>query len=267
MKCNIENREELIVKYLLNELTEDESLKFEEHYFSCEECFNQLKATEEVLHFIKNERFSVAHESEKTNYLDKIFGEFSKPFKWGIAFASIMILFFIAYTLLDKSLEKQKDKVITKDENDSLKNLFQDKSPVEFSDNTRPEKSQEKLIAELSVEAFNVNPYYEELIKENVRSSDKVLDKVISPLVGDTISTSQIFFRFKLNEGKQLILTLFDNKENKKLSGELDPNMFPDYEYKLNTNNLKPGLYYWRIEDDNEIYFVGKFYFVKKNLN
>lgn len=267
MKCNLENREELISKYLLNELSDDECLKFEEHYFVCEECFKKLKVAEEAVHFIKNNRLSVAHDSEKSNFLDKIFGEFTKPIKWGIALASVVILFFIAYTIFNKSPEIQKDEVITKDESDSLKNLFQDKSPAEITEKTNSEKNQKNLIAELSVDAFNINPYYEELIKENVRSADKVLDKVISPLIGDTISASQIFFRFKLNEGKQLILTLFDNKENKKLSRELDPDMSSYYEYKLNTSTLKPGLYYWRIEDENEIYFVGKFYFMKKNRN
>lgn len=264
MKCNLENREELIGKYLLNELSEDECLKFEEHYFSCEECFNQLKAAEEAVHFIRNKRFSVAHESEKTNFLDKIFGEFTKPIKWGIAFASMVILFFIAYTTFNKSPEIHKDEVITKDESDSSKNHIQDKSPVEITDNIISEKKQKNLIVELTDEEFKVNPYYEELIKENLRSTVQVLEKVISPLPGDTISASQIPFRFKVNEDKPIILTLLNNKEEKIFSGELAQNMFPEYDYKLNTGSLKPGLYYWRIEDDNDVYFVGKFYFIRK---
>ncbi|MEP0861673.1 MAG: zf-HC2 domain-containing protein [Ignavibacterium sp.] len=264
MKCNLENRKELIGKYLLNELSEDECLKFEEHYFSCEECFNQLKVAEEAVHFIKNNRFSVTHESEKTNFLDKIFGEFTKPIKWGIALASMVILFFIAYTIFNKSPEIQKDEVITKDESDSLKNRIQDKSPVEITDNINSEKNQNNLIAELTGEEFKINPYYEELIKENVRSTAQMLEKVISPLPGDTISASQILFRFKVNEDKPIILTLLNNKEEKKFSGELDQNMFPEYDYKLNTGSLKPGLYYWRIEDENDVYFVGKFHLVKR---
>lgn len=263
MKCNLENREELIGKYLLNELPEDECLKFEVHYFSCQECFNQLKTAEEAVNFIKNNRFSEVQKSEKKNLLDKIFDEFTKPIKWGIAFASIVILFLIAYTIFNKSPEIQKNEVITKDERDSSKNPFEDKLPVEINDNVKSETRQENLIAELSGEEFNANPYYEELIKENVRSSTQVLDKVISPLIGDTISTSQILFKFKLNENRPVILTLLDNNEEKKFSKELDPNMFPVYEYELSTNALKPGLYYWRIEDDNEVYFVGKFYYVK----
>ncbi len=264
MKCNLDNRDELIGKYLLNELSEDECLMFEEHYFTCEECFNQLKVAEETVHFIRNYRYSVAHESEKTNLLDKIFGEFTKPIKWGIAFASMVILFFIAYTIFNKSPEIQKDQVITRDESDSLKNHIRDKSPVEITDNVNSEKNQKNLIAELTGEEFKVNPYYEELIKENLRSTAQVLEKVISPLPGDTILSSQILFKFKLNEDKPVILTLLNNKEEKKFSGELDQKMFPEYDYKLNTESLKPGLYYWRIEDDNYVYFVGKFYFVKR---
>lgn len=55
MKCDLINRESLISKYLMNELSEDENLKFEEHYFKCEECFNELKAAEETLNLIKDE--------------------------------------------------------------------------------------------------------------------------------------------------------------------------------------------------------------------
>lgn len=263
MKCHLENREELIGKYLLNELSDEESLKFEEHYFQCKECFNELRAAEDAIRFIKSNKFSEANESVKQNFLDKIFGKFFEPVKWGIAFASIIILIVVAYTIFNESPEIQKNKLITKDESDSLKNSIHEESPSEIIDKTRPQKENNNLIAQLSGAEFNVNPYYEELITENIRAYSGVLDKVISPAIGDTISDSHIFFKFRLSVDQPVSITLLDNKEEKIFSDEVDNHQFPDIEYKVNTAPLKPALYYWRIEDENEVLYISKFYFVK----
>jgi len=40
--------------YLLNRLGEKEKMRFEEHFFNCRTCFEDLKAREEVLRVIKN---------------------------------------------------------------------------------------------------------------------------------------------------------------------------------------------------------------------
>ncbi|MBN2198304.1 MAG: zf-HC2 domain-containing protein, partial [Candidatus Aminicenantes bacterium] len=39
----------LIDDYLLNRLGEDEKNRFEEHFFNCRFCFEELKAREEVV--------------------------------------------------------------------------------------------------------------------------------------------------------------------------------------------------------------------------
>jgi len=55
MECKINNRTELIEKYLSGELSEQEKESFEEHYFECDECFQELVFQQETIDLIKTE--------------------------------------------------------------------------------------------------------------------------------------------------------------------------------------------------------------------
>lgn len=55
MKCDIENRSQLIAAYLTGELAEGEMNEFEQHYFQCEDCFRELKIGQEAVTLIENE--------------------------------------------------------------------------------------------------------------------------------------------------------------------------------------------------------------------
>ncbi len=262
MKCNLKNKEELISKYLLNELSDEESLRFEEHYFSCEECFKQLKAAEEAFALIKLEGKSLKESVERKSLFDKIFGGSSNSFKWAVGFASIIILLFIGYALLNTGPENVKDEMAIIDQKDSLKNLVNEELKKDESVIEGKEK-QNNLIAELSGPSFKANPYYEEWINENVRSLNNIVEKVLSPALGDTIKTPAILFNFRLKENIPVRLIVLDNSENEIESVQLIQTDNLHYKLKLKTSTLKSGLYYWKIEDEREVLFVSKFYFVK----
>ena len=55
MSCNIKNRENLITRYLNQELSDEEMLAFETHYFDCKTCYADLKLLEQGLRVIKAE--------------------------------------------------------------------------------------------------------------------------------------------------------------------------------------------------------------------
>jgi len=55
MKCNYENRDEVIAKYLNRELSEQEVVEFQEHFFNCDICFQELKFKRDALELIKAE--------------------------------------------------------------------------------------------------------------------------------------------------------------------------------------------------------------------
>lgn len=260
MNCNLKNREELISKYLLNELSEDECLKFEEHYFVCEECFNELKAAEEALALIKIEGKSFKKSSFKQSIIDKIFGSSSTSLKWAFGFASLIILLIIGYAIFRIAPEKNTEEFTLNTEKDSLQNITEE----EIVDSLNLVKEKQNLIAELSGPSFKSNSYYEEWMNENIRSLNNIVEKVLSPEIGDTITDKNIVFNFVLKDKMPVRLIVLDNSENQIESVQLNQSENPEYDFKLNTSSLKSGLYYWKIEDESEVLHIGKFYFVRR---
>lgn len=260
MKCELKNRERLISKYLLNELSDDESLKFEEHYFRCEECFKELKTAEDAFNLISDEGRAAfqSSESNSSNSIFMFFKTLSNPVRIGFAFALVVLVFVLYFALKNDSTSlSEEQKIFTDKESTQKKEV--DTSIVQPKKQASPESN---LIAELSGPRFNPNPYYEEWISENVRSSSDIVETVLSPAINDTIISSQVLFKFRLNELKPAQLIILDNNENEVKSVQLkNENLV--YNFRLNISELRAGLYYWKIEDENEVLFVSKFYFVK----
>ena len=95
MECNLKNRSELIADYLMGNLSEDKAKAFEEHYFQCEICFNELKAAEDAIKLIKQEGPEILETSSGIDSKSKS----SKNYK-----SFLSKLFFPAYRLKDGEL-------------------------------------------------------------------------------------------------------------------------------------------------------------------
>lgn len=262
MKCNLENREDLINKYLMNELSDEESLHFEEHYFTCKDCFEELKALEQSLALVSKEG-KTAFDSEIQKSKRNIFSlipTFSTPLKIGFAFASLILLF-VLYSALFNTQNKQKDdQQIISQQKDKIENKI-DSSETK-SDN--PISKKKNLIAELSGPDFNPSPYYEEWINENVRSGNILIEKVISPKNNDKYLNQSALFKWRMTENVPVNLVIMDNDEDVIFSTKVTSHSFPEFSLSVKQNEFKKsGLYYWRIEDDNEVLYLGKFYFVR----
>jgi hypothetical protein len=264
MKCDLENREDLISKYLMNELSDEECLHFEEHYFTCEVCFNELKAAEHALNLVakEGENAFVVKKQNKTKRIFSFIPQFSTTVKYGIAFAVLALLFILYFALKIETTQPPDEKQIiteTKTETeqrvDSLKT--QPEKPVE------PDKN---LLAELSGPEFNPSPYYEEWINENVRSGNILIDKVIAPKNNDKYSDQSVLFKWRMTENLPVNLVIMNNDEDVIFSTTVSSDSFPEYSLSASQNDFeKSGLYYWRIEDEIEVLYLGKFYFIKKH--
>ena len=55
MHCTLENRQGMIDAYLREQLSETERDNFEEHYFDCQDCFNELRFSSEMAQLIRVE--------------------------------------------------------------------------------------------------------------------------------------------------------------------------------------------------------------------
>lgn len=262
MKCNLENREDLISKYLMNELSDEESLHFEEHYFTCKDCFEELKALEQSVVMVSKEgktAFDPKTQLSKRNIFSLI-PTFSTPLKIGFAFASLILLFVLYSALFNTPNKPKDDQQIISQEKENIENKI-DSSKTK-SDN--PISKEENLIAELSGPSFDTSPYYEEWINENVRSGNILIEKVISPRNNDKYLNQSILFKWRMTENVPVNLVIMNNDDDIVFSEKVSADNFPEYLFSLSQTKFeKSGLYYWRIEDEVEVLYLGKFYFIK----
>lgn len=95
---------------------------------------------------------------------------------------------------------------------------------------------------------FDQSPNLDDLVQSEFRSETI---EVISPAIGDVVAPP-ITFRWK-NVSKPLTITILSNKELVLARSSVKGSSF--------TTNRKfaPGLYYWKLETETELLFVGKF--------
>ena len=269
MNCDQKNREETIARYLTGELSENEAQAFEEHYFQCNNCFRELKATEEAVNLIEQEGNDVLYSQ---SYADKSIKKksnqgifdviFSKQF--GIATSLVVVLIILFLTLpIDKNSQR-KHQSIASNNADSLNNRGVIKNIDSTSKNSEKPSANE-IAAEFSGKEFKANPYMEAWMFENVRSESDKFDKMISPEVGQKFYGKEILFRWKMIKDEPVTFTIITNQEKRIFRTDPSTKNYPAISTKVLPSIFKhSGLYYFRIEDADEVLHVGKFYFIKK---
>ncbi|MFA6456595.1 MAG: hypothetical protein WCW40_07220 [Bacteroidota bacterium] len=96
---------------------------------------------------------------------------------------------------------------------------------------------------------FTPSPNLDDLVQNEFRSESIT---IISPEIGATVS-SPITFRWKSYDGPVKIKIL-SNKEVTLLTSIVEANSF------VTPKPFAPGLYYWKLEANDELLFVGKFF-------
>ncbi|MGD2245573.1 MAG: zf-HC2 domain-containing protein [Candidatus Aminicenantes bacterium] len=100
-KCKFES---LIDDYLLNRITEDKKEQFEEHYFNCSDCFEQMKERNTLISVIKAKGDRIfqdykEHETGREKFSERIFA-FLTPKQWAAAAVSVGVLLVIAIGII-----------------------------------------------------------------------------------------------------------------------------------------------------------------------
>jgi len=279
MECKIKNRHKLISDYLMGELPDDDAKNFEEHYFQCETCFKELKIAEDAINLIEREGSAIfepdAHQplaetegkssenKDSKNIIHKlIFPDLSTPFRWGISFTFIAVLAIILFFLSQNKQGTINEKVITKEEE-----KFPEDQNDPLAKDTIIEKDNSHLkndFAELTGPSFKTVPYLEEWITENVRSVNYNIDTVLSTGIGEKFQEKVIIFKWRMVEIENVSLKILTNLEEEIFTSTPTKNLLSSYTVQAAPEIFKKaGLYYWRIEDENEVLYVGKFYFLK----
>lgn len=106
--------------------------------------------------------------------------------------------------------------------------------------------------------AANSKPssFYEDMLKDQFRSD---VVTVTLPDTGFNVK-DDLVFSYEGGEGIKVFIKIFNNKEEELLMLEPDGNTFV---FENVPQKLEPGLYYWKLEDEDEMLYLGKFY-VKK---
>ena len=101
---------------------------------------------------------------------------------------------------------------------------------------------------------FEESPNLENFI--NVRLRNPNVLSVISPLISDTLlQQGKIIFKWRTSIDQDLVLKLFSNKEELLITVDVGKKK----EFILN-KELQAGLFYWKLETEDDLYFTGKFF-------
>jgi len=224
MKCEIENREQLIEDYIAGTLSEEERESFDEHCFGCDICFQELRLREEMACLIKREGkvlFADYLKQRETrtrgifrSILDKLpyFVSTFQP-RWIYATAGVAIFILCVVIYRGAFMPGTVDRV------------------------SNP---------------FAVSPYLEEMIIDVSRSYSLI---VHMPQPGDTIAGDP-FFQWEKIEIQPIHLKILNNR------GEELFTVTPEGHRYIHRQKLEPGLYYWKLESEEDLLFVGKFFVV-----
>ena len=250
MDCKKTDRDELIDRYIRNELSDQEALIFEEHLLSCAVCRNELTEREEIINAIQKysagETFRAGgHKEDRSKKSLFIY--------WYVA-AAAGVAFVVGLFLLPNRDTPSGSPPIAFEEiqRDTTKSPQPDEDDVPGV----PEKSKEEVIVipakELAyLEEYQVYPFYENQIGIHIRSGNLTVESPADSL--DCIPGSSVEVRFRGVENDSLFLAILNNSgelllENKIASPYILCMRFPD------------GLYYWQLTDDEETLHTGKIY-------
>lgn len=108
-----------------------------------------------------------------------------------------------------------------------------------------------KQIDTTSNQMFTTDPMFEHYIESTYRS-DMGLE-IISPLIGETLHSEILSFQWNYEGDELLKITILNNEQNVVITTTGDSNGIQI------EKSLSKGLYYWKLETDSNLLYVGKF--------
>jgi len=243
--------EGIIENYLLHRLNERETTDFEEHLLYCKECRNLLVETKGIMTLAQYMALHTSKEEPKKVATKK---NVMLNLTWMKA-ASVLLIAICSAGIIWSLLQKPtKSLVQSENKTNPGKNIKDSISTKNISHDSLTNK----LAINLREKSFRELPGFEVQIGQEYRS-DAI--EIISPKGMKTyISSENIDFKWQKTDIKSLVLSLFNNQGKLIFQKEISTN------YILK-QRLQPGLYYWRLETEDDIVYTGKFLVVKSVSN
>jgi len=229
MKCQLPNRDQRIDDFLMGKLSQKEADDYEIHLFGCPECLEELRIREQAIKLIKQERESlVADYAQRTSPKQRggLTIAISDVFeKWAGPWVYVGAAVTVAIIALFARQLLQKEE-----------------SGEHYADNFKPSASLESIM------------------QQTPRSSSTSI-AVISPK-NDESFESNVFFKWEIRENEGETIGVLDLKIMNNQGTPIFSKRLEEWEFNLQ-DNLNPGLYYWTIERQGEMLYLGKF-FIRK---
>jgi hypothetical protein len=229
MNCQLKNREHILADYLTGELAEADMAAFEQHYFECTDCLQELQAGKDAISLIEKEGGTIL--ALPVSRGEKLRQTFAEAFSWKawqsrpqLAFALAALVLLVALGL-PFGLFK-----------------YQQRTPA----------------SESYAENFKPSARLDDLIRQTYQSPS-LLAKV-EP-ANDATVANPIIFRWEAAEHSPQTgaweLRLMNNREEGLFRERVEQQAWHC------DKTLAPGLYYWALLTENEMAYLGRFY-VKK---
>jgi len=216
----------IIEKYVLKTLPEQEKKEFEEHYFLCDDCFAEVSFVQRISEGTNElvESKQIAYEPERTETsiwsLEILITTIREHLT--IKWAACALAFAVVFLLI------------------ILGKNFLDRTDLD---------EQRRLFAANSTPSS----FMESLIEQPRRAAHVT---IVTPSIGFNVH-DDLLFSWKRDDESKLSIIILNNLEVELLTFSVTKN---NYKFINAADQLPPGLYYWKLEDENEIKYIGKFF-------
>jgi hypothetical protein len=231
MTCEISDRDQRIDDFLMHKLSSADAETFEVHLFGCKECLAELRLREQMIDIIKEERVTAVADAARFRRAKPSAGLVEAIADFFKMRPNAWIYAGVAAALLVAIL---------------VSPIFRDKDATEdYAANFAPSQQLESLVGK-AARSYNISL------------------SIFSPAIGENF-TNDILFRWVIHKDEDdfdepLDLKIMNNKGNLVHSVKIEGR-----EYYFRSHSAS-GLYYWTIEDQGEMLYLGKF-FVNKPPN
>lgn len=230
------DKNNIIERYLMHDLSEGEEDAFEEHLSGCQQCRKILEETEAVIENIcRLETQKIFNNKQKEIHKNTFV---SRNYFFMKIAAGLLLIIGVAglYLLLRNQSGITKKVIADKDKTDTIKTEY---SPKKEINRPLPKENINKPTLMLA-ENYKPDPFYENLA-ENVYRGDDI--QILSP-VTDTLLGIPVF-KWDYGSADSLTLLVINNKGVKLLNRKIGKT------YRLPIK-LAPGLYYWQLQTESE---------------
>ena len=233
MKCELANREQRMEDFLMGKLSRKEADAFEIHVFGCRECLEELRIREQAIALIKEEQDTLMADYAKpkrrqpSGAITISLGKVFQRWQNAWVYAGVAVAVLVI-ALVARQLLREED--VTK------------QYAANFVESSR----------------------LESVLKQTYQSS-AILVSIISPAIGENVE-GEVLFQWVIKKddkefSEPLELKVMNNREASIHSKVIEGNRY------VLPKHFDPGLYYWTLEEQGEMLYLGKFFIRKHNAD